>query len=148
MLKLFYICKASVIKSYQRCLKNTGPLNIKKHVLFAHSVKSVQIWSFSGPYFPAFGLNTDNYSVNYRVESKCKKIRTRKNSLFGLLLRSGMYLNILETRVPFPTVPLDLEGFCKTTPKYRKTERSFFLCFFRTDKIPYKKPRELLMSSK
>ena len=24
-----------------------------------HSVKSVQIWSFSGPYFPVFGLNTE-----------------------------------------------------------------------------------------
>ena len=46
MLKLFCICKASVIKSYQRYLKNNGPLDIKKYVLFAHSVKSVQIWSF------------------------------------------------------------------------------------------------------
>ena len=26
-----------------------------------HCVKSVHIWSFSGPYFPAFGLNTDRY---------------------------------------------------------------------------------------
>ena len=24
-------------------------------------MKSVQIWSFSGPYFPAFGLNTGKY---------------------------------------------------------------------------------------
>ena len=26
-----------------------------------HSVKSVRIWSFSGLYFPAFGLNTGKY---------------------------------------------------------------------------------------
>ena len=28
-----------------------------------HCVKSVRIRSFSGPYFPAFGLNTERYQV-------------------------------------------------------------------------------------
>ena len=28
-----------------------------------HSVKSVRIWSYSGPHFSAFGLNTERYSV-------------------------------------------------------------------------------------
>ena len=28
-----------------------------------HCVKSVPIWSFSGPYFPAFGLNTQRYYI-------------------------------------------------------------------------------------
>ena len=28
-----------------------------------HCVKSVLIWGFSGPYFPAFGLNTERYCV-------------------------------------------------------------------------------------
>ena len=28
-----------------------------------HCVKSVRIWSFSGPYFSAFGLNTERCSV-------------------------------------------------------------------------------------
>ena len=28
-----------------------------------HCVKSVRIWSYSAPYFPAFGLNTERYSV-------------------------------------------------------------------------------------
>ena len=36
--------------------------------------KVSKYWVFSGPYFPAFGLNT---------ESECRKIRTRKNSVFG-----------------------------------------------------------------
>ena len=40
--------------------------------------KKVHTQSFSGPYFPAFGLNTDIYSVNLRIQSKCGKIRTRK----------------------------------------------------------------------
>ena len=38
---------------------------------------------FSGPYFPVFGLNTEIYSVNLRVQSEYRKIRTRKSSVFG-----------------------------------------------------------------
>ena len=34
----------------------------------------------SGPYFPAFGLNTERY---VRVQSECGKIRTRSYSVFG-----------------------------------------------------------------
>ena len=33
---------------------------------------------FSGPYFPAFGLNTKRYSVSLRIQSKCGKMHTRK----------------------------------------------------------------------
>ena len=36
-----------------------------------HCVKSVRIQSYSGPYFPAFGLNS------LRIQSECGKIRTR-----------------------------------------------------------------------
>ena len=42
-----------------------------------HSVKSVRIRSYSGPYFRAFGLNTERYGVYLRIQSKCGKIRTR-----------------------------------------------------------------------
>ena len=38
---------------------------------------------FSGPYFPAFGLNTKICSVSLSIQSECGKIRTRKNSVFG-----------------------------------------------------------------
>ena len=37
----------------------------------------------SGPYFPVFGLNTEVYSVNFCIQSKYRKIRTRNNSVFG-----------------------------------------------------------------
>ena len=40
--------------------------------------KSVRIWSFSGPYFPAFRLNTKRYRVSLCIQFKCGKIRTRK----------------------------------------------------------------------
>ena len=41
-------------------------------------LKCFRIRSFSCPYFPAFGLNTDIYRVNLRIQSACGKIRTRK----------------------------------------------------------------------
>ena len=41
-------------------------------------VKIVCIRSFSGPHFPAFGLNSEIYRVNLRIQSKCRKMRTRK----------------------------------------------------------------------
>ena len=39
--------------------------------------KSVCIWSYSGPYFPAFGLNTERYRVSPRIQSECRKIWPR-----------------------------------------------------------------------
>ena len=43
-----------------------------------HCVKSVCIRSFSSPYFPSFGLNTERYSLSLRIQSKCTKIRAKK----------------------------------------------------------------------
>ena len=42
-----------------------------------HYVKSVRIRSYSGSYFPAFVLNTKRYSVSFRIQSECGKMRTR-----------------------------------------------------------------------
>ena len=42
-----------------------------------HCVKSVRIRSYSGPYFPAFGLNPEGYGVYLRIQSECGKIRAR-----------------------------------------------------------------------
>ena len=44
--------------------------------------------AFSGPYFPAFGLNMERYEVSLRIQSECEKIRTRKNSVFRHFSRS------------------------------------------------------------
>ena len=46
-------------------------------------VKIVRIQSFSGSHFPAFGVNTEFYSVNLRIQSECRKMRTKKNSKYG-----------------------------------------------------------------
>ena len=42
-----------------------------------HCVKSVRIRSYSGPHFPAFGLNMERYSISLRVQSECGKMRTK-----------------------------------------------------------------------
>ena len=60
--------------------------NTTKNFQCLQCVKNVRIRIFSGPYFPAFGLNTERYevslSIQYEVslsiQSKCGKIRTRK----------------------------------------------------------------------
>ena len=41
-------------------------------------VKNFRIQSFSGPYIPAYRLNTKIDKVNLRIQFKCGKIRTRK----------------------------------------------------------------------
>ena len=45
--------------------------------LHVHCVKSVRIWSYSGPHFPVFGLNTERYSVSLYIQSEWKKMWTR-----------------------------------------------------------------------
>ena len=44
-------------------------------------IKSVRIWSNSGPHFPAFGLNKylSVFLVSLRIQSECVKMQTRIN---------------------------------------------------------------------
>ena len=44
---------------------------------------------FSGPYFPVFGLNTEIYGKNLRIQSEYRKIPIRKYSIFGHFSRSN-----------------------------------------------------------
>ena len=43
-----------------------------------HCIQNARMPNFSGPYFSAFGLNTERYGVFLHIQSKCGKIRTRK----------------------------------------------------------------------
>ena len=54
------------------------------------SLRHLRHWVISGPYFPAFGLNTKRYFVSLRIKSKCKKMQTRNNSIFGHFLPSNI----------------------------------------------------------
>ena len=40
-------------------------------------VKSVRIRSYSGPYFPTFGINAERYRISLRIYSECGKMQTR-----------------------------------------------------------------------
>ena len=53
---------------------------------------------FSGPYFPAFGLNTERYRVSLRIQSECGKIRTTKKSKLDTFHRVQRLL-FVETAV-------------------------------------------------
>ena len=50
---------------------------------------------FSGPYFLAFGLNRERYSVSLPTQSDCGKTRTRKNFVFGHFWRSASSTSVL-----------------------------------------------------
>ena len=82
--KIFFILlRDNVLKFYFIILVCIWP---QRHQVSAkdmrniYCVKSVRIRSFSGSYFPSFGLNTERYSVSLRIQSECGKIRTRKTS--------------------------------------------------------------------
>ena len=51
-------------------------VNLNGRIFKVHSVRSVHIRSFSGPYFPTFRLNMEKYFVSLRIQSECGKIRT------------------------------------------------------------------------
>ena len=42
-----------------------------------HCTKNVRIQSYSGPYFPACGLNTERFGVSLCIQSKCGKMWIR-----------------------------------------------------------------------
>ena len=53
---------------FTKCIVCSSLLLQKKLIKTTHYVKSVRIRSYSGPHFPAFGLN---------IQSECGKMRTR-----------------------------------------------------------------------
>ena len=54
-----------------------SPAKSREFSKTGHCVKTVLIRSYSGPHFPAIGLNTEIYGVSLRIQSECGKIRTR-----------------------------------------------------------------------
>ena len=56
---------------------------------------------FSGSDFPVFGLNTEIYCVNLRIQSEYRKIRTRKKSVFGHFSSSAYFTQCQVIRETF-----------------------------------------------
>ena len=54
------------ILNFFMCSIHSPTISIKRSLPHSlHCVKSVRIWSYSGPYFPAFRLNTDQNNSEY-----------------------------------------------------------------------------------
>ena len=73
------------------------PLNFMVKILKGlaiHCVERVHIRSYSGSYFPTYGLNIERYSLSLHIQSECRKIRTRNNLEYGHFLRSAFYLTL------------------------------------------------------
>ena len=62
-----------------------------------------------GPYFLAFGLNTEISRVNLQIQSEYRKIRTRNNPVFGHFSRSVSQLGDWRHQSAFPIKKTYLE---------------------------------------
>ena len=71
----------SRLKIFSKFLHLKQALKPRQSFRDYHCVKSVSIRSFSVPCFSAFGLNTESYSVSFRIQSEYGKIRTRKTPI-------------------------------------------------------------------
>ena len=85
-----------------------------------HCVKSVGIRSFSGPYFPAFGLNLERYGVSVHIQAECWKIWTRKSPntdsfhAVSFYLKNFFYNQLFcQNKFKFPTNCLFLRNSFK-----------------------------------
>ena len=78
MLKTTYMSFCNILKWIYRIVTYTA-------------LKVFKYGVFSSPYFPGFGLNKERYPVSLRIQSKCRKIQTRKNSVFAHFLRTDRH---------------------------------------------------------
>ena len=54
-------------------------------------MKSVHIRTYSGPYFPAFELNTERHEVSLRIQPEFGKIIDQNNNEYGHILCSANF---------------------------------------------------------
>ena len=78
-------------------------------------VKSVRIRGYSGPHFPAFGLNTEKYGVSLRIQSECGKmwsrITTHMETFQALNFTNNLYLwNDYCDFITLPKVKKESQG--------------------------------------
>ena len=68
---------------YKYKLLKAHKCQLGRHNVCRHCVKTVRIRSYSGPYFPAFGLNTDRSGLSLRIQSECSKNKDQVNFEYG-----------------------------------------------------------------
>ena len=77
-LSILHVVQSPFIRNWAEGNKSSS---LVSEISDMHCVKSVRIRSYSSPYFPAFGLNTD-----------------QNNSKYGHFLRSDVYISINNER--------------------------------------------------
>ena len=86
-------------------------------------VKSVRIRSFYGLYFPAFGLNTEIYTINLRIQSECSKVRTRKIPNTDTAYNTHNITSLIRTPKHVSDILQTQEAF--TVEEYKHTQTHF-----------------------
>ena len=90
-----FTAKSKILYSHDKTSFEDSTSEIKTSQFRLHWFHCVKIvrFEFSGPYFPAFGLNTERYAVS---QSKCGKMQTRKipntDSFYAVLISKPTYL--------------------------------------------------------
>ena len=118
-------------------------------------MKSVRIQSYSGPYFPAYRLNTERYGVSFRIQSECEKNADPNNSKYGHLenrVHHNLFCKCRSSlrRFSFKKVFLKLSqnlgestcskvSFLKKKLKKRIWHRCFFVTFAKFLRTPFLK---------
>ena len=72
-------------------------MGLRKKLGKIHCVKSVRIRSYSGPHFPAFGLNTVRYCLSPHILCECGRIWTgitpNTDTFYAVFVWWGEYAN-------------------------------------------------------
>ena len=98
---------------------------------------------FTGPCFPVFGLNTEIYGVNLRIQSEYRKIRTRKNSVFGHFSRSVTFSDYLSQVV----TQNGILGF-SIIRRLKFIELASFLCYMNFSEVSIWKIQKNIKNTK
>ena len=98
-------------------------------IFYTHCVKGVRIRSYSGPYFPVFGLNTERY-VSFRIQSEFGEIRTRispnTDTFYAVtMLKQKTGLEANKTWNKLTVIALTNANFQYARPFSEATEISF-----------------------
>ena len=115
-------CFAKTVKSLKNSHKKVPPWifdRVLNTILFRvpldskHSVKSVRIWKFSGPYFPAFGLIRRDTEYSVQMQENVDQ----KNSEYGHFSRSERsflktYQNYISKDGQMNVPTLNCKFFC------------------------------------
>ena len=83
-----------------------------------HLVKSVNIQIYSGPHFPAFGLNTERYEVSFCTQSECEKMRIRitpNTDTFYMVMDRDSFIEDIKTDDIYKDIAKDVENRLDTS---------------------------------